>query len=139
MKADALYNLEVCELMEKAEIFSVLGIGENFGEQEIRAAYREKLAVTNPEDNPEGFKRLRQAYEEALALARQPQGEEEPEQEDTTETGRWVAQAAGPLQHSGGQTGSGSVAGDVFPGDLPVSGRGGGMSGKTAGFFDAAL
>ena len=81
--------------MEKAEIFSVLGIGENFGEQEIRAAYREKLAVTNPEDNPEGFKRLRQAYEEALALARQPQGEEEPEQEDTTETGRWVAQAAG--------------------------------------------
>lgn len=79
--------------MEKTEIFSVLGISETGDEREIKAAYRERLAVTNPEDNPEGFKRLRQAYEEALALLKAPQ-EDQQEQEDTTETGQWVAQAA---------------------------------------------
>lgn len=79
--------------MEKTEIFSVLGISETGDEREIKAAYRERLAVTNPEDNPEGFKRLRQAYEEALALLKAPQ-EEQQEQEDTTETGQWVAQVA---------------------------------------------
>lgn len=78
--------------MEKTEIFSVLGIGETLEESEIKAAYRERLAVTNPEDNPEGFRRLRQAYEEALALLKAPQDGEQ-EQEDTSETGQWVAQA----------------------------------------------
>lgn len=77
--------------MERTEIFSVLGIPETGDEREIKAAYREKLAVTNPEDNPEGFKRLRQAYEEALSLDRQP---EPKPQEDTSESGQWVAQAA---------------------------------------------
>lgn len=79
--------------MQTTEIFSILGIEETREEKAIKAAYREKLAVTNPEDNPEGFKRLRQAYEEALALERQP--ETKPQEEDTTETGQWVAQAAG--------------------------------------------
>lgn len=79
--------------MQTTEIFSILGIEETRDEKAIKAAYREKLAVTNPEDNPEGFKRLRQAYEEALALDTQP--ETKPQEEDTTETGRWVAQAAG--------------------------------------------
>ena len=87
--------------MEKTEIFSVLGISETGEERKIKAAYRERLAVTNPEDNPEGFKRLRQAYEEALALLRQPPEEEE--QEDTTETGQWVAQAAALYGTSAGR------------------------------------
>lgn len=79
--------------MEKTEIFSVLGIEETGDEGAIKAAYRERLTVTNPEDNPDGFKRLRQAYEEALELTKAWQEEQE-EQEDTTETGQWVAQAA---------------------------------------------
>lgn len=79
--------------MQTTEIFSILGIEETRDEKAIKAAYREKLAVTNPEDNPEGFKRLRQAYEEALDLDKQP--ETKPQEEDTSETGRWVAQAAG--------------------------------------------
>lgn len=79
--------------MEKTEIFAVLGIGETSEEKQIKAAYRERLAVTNPEDNPEGFKRLRQAYEEALELLRAPREEEQ--QEDTSESGQWVAQVAG--------------------------------------------
>ena len=77
--------------MRTTEIFSILGIEETREEKAIKAAYREKLAVTNPEDNPEGFKRLRQAYEEAIAFCKQPQAEKE---EDTSETGQWVAQAA---------------------------------------------
>lgn len=79
--------------MRTTEIFSILGIEETREEGAIRIAYREKLAETNPEDNPEGFKRLRQAYEEALALLKAPQ-EEEQEPEDTSESGQWVAQAA---------------------------------------------
>ncbi len=79
--------------MKRTEIFSILGIAETRDEKAIKSAYREKLTVTNPEDNPEGFKRLRQAYEEALVLLKNPQ-EEEQEQKDDSESGQWVAQAA---------------------------------------------
>ncbi len=58
-------------MMDVRDIFAVLGIAETKEEARIREAYRKKLASVNPEDNPEGFKRLRQAYEEALA--RRPQ------------------------------------------------------------------
>ena len=59
--------------MDKIEIFQILGIEYTKDEHLIKNAYREKLAVTNPEDNPEGFKRLRAAYEEACRLAKQPE------------------------------------------------------------------
>lgn len=62
--------------MDVQGIFSVLGIAGTKEENKIREAYRKKLASVNPEDNPEGFKRLRKAYEEALLLARRPQEEE---------------------------------------------------------------
>lgn len=79
--------------MKRTEIFSILGIAETRDEKAIKSAYREKLTVTNPEDNPEGFKRLRQAYEEALVLLKNPQ-EKEQEQKDDSESGQWVVQAA---------------------------------------------
>lgn len=43
-------------IMEQIEIFQVLGIEPTKDERAIKNAYREKLAVTNPEDNPEGLR-----------------------------------------------------------------------------------
>ncbi|MCM1118230.1 MAG: tetratricopeptide repeat protein [bacterium] len=77
--------------MRTTEMFSILGIEETREEKTIKEAYREKLVMTNPEDDPEGFKRLRQAYEEALAWSRQSETRQE---EDTTESGQWVAKVA---------------------------------------------
>lgn len=81
--------------MEQIEIFQVLGIEPTKDERAIKDAYREKLAVTNPEDNPEGFKRLRTAFEEACYLAKQPDEGTKAEEEDTTPSGLWVKKAAG--------------------------------------------
>lgn len=79
--------------MNRTEVFQVLGIEETKEEAAIKKAYREKLTVTNPEDNPEGFKRLRTAYEEACVYARTNE-ETEKEEEDITPTGQWVKKAA---------------------------------------------
>ncbi len=78
--------------MEREEIFRVLGIEPTKDEGAIKQAYRVKLAVTNPEDNPEGFKRLRQAYEGACAYAKESDEVKEPEV-DNSPSGKWVAQA----------------------------------------------
>lgn len=79
--------------MDKSMIFAVLGIAETREEEQIRRAYREQLAGNNPEDDPEGFKRLREAYEQAIALAREPEKEEE-EEVDNTPAGQWMRRAA---------------------------------------------
>ncbi|MBQ7776439.1 MAG: tetratricopeptide repeat protein [Lachnospiraceae bacterium] len=77
--------------MNITEVFQVLGIEETKDEGAIKRAYREKLAVTNPEDNPEGFKRLRAAYEEACVYAKSDDAAVEEEVDDTP-SGRWVQQ-----------------------------------------------
>lgn len=76
--------------MDKIEVFQILGIEATSDERAIKNAYRERLAVTNPEDNPEGFKRLRAAYDEACRLARQPEEAEEEEAGDSTPSGLWL-------------------------------------------------
>ncbi len=81
--------------MEQVEVFQVLGIAATRDELIIKNAYREKLSVTNPEDNPEGFKRLRAAYDEACRLARLPKGaENEEEERDITPSGLWLERIA---------------------------------------------
>lgn len=79
--------------MDRTEVFQILGIESTKDEQAVKTAYRKRLSVTNPEDDPEGFKRLRAAYEEACRLAKQedtPQAQER----DTTPSGQWVEKAA---------------------------------------------
>lgn len=59
--------------MDENIIFSVLEIEKTKDRQKIQDAYRRLLVKTNPEDDPEGFKRLREAYEAANAYADQPE------------------------------------------------------------------
>lgn len=80
--------------MNRTEAFQILGIEATKDERVLKKAYREKLTITNPEDNPEGFKLLRGAYEEACRYAKEPENavpEEVPR--DTTPSGLWLEKA----------------------------------------------
>lgn len=50
-------------------IWKILEIEKTKDEEAIKTAYRNKLRYVNPEDDEEGFKELRRAYEEALEYA----------------------------------------------------------------------
>lgn len=74
--------------MDQKLAFQILGIPETKDENEIRQKYLILLKNTNPEDDPEGFKRLREAYEEALRFSKT---QEEEEQQPQGEIGIWLS------------------------------------------------
>lgn len=80
--------------MEVKKAFAILGIGETKEEDEIRRVYRQKLHLVNPEDDPEGFKQLREAYEAAIAYSACADAPAEAEDEDDTPSGLFVQKAA---------------------------------------------
>ena len=55
--------------MEFIEAFRILNIEETKDENEIKLAYRNLLPNVNPEDDKEGFMKLRDAYETAMEYA----------------------------------------------------------------------
>ena len=55
--------------------WTILGIEPTEDKTAIKKAYRARLADTNPEDKPEEFMELREAYEAALEYARRPKEE----------------------------------------------------------------
>ncbi|MCR5702619.1 MAG: tetratricopeptide repeat protein [Lachnospiraceae bacterium] len=75
-------------------IWKTLGIEKTTDEGLIRNAYREKLKDVNPEDDQEGFMKLRRAYEEALAYAANPDADKDKEDEVPDErksdVDRWI-------------------------------------------------
>lgn len=77
--------------MEIGEVFHILETAPTKDEAAIKDAYRKKLSAVNPEDDQEGFKRLRKAYEEACIYARSEEGGRE--EEDTTPSGVWARRA----------------------------------------------
>jgi len=76
--------------MNRTEAFQRLGIEATKDERALKDAYRARLAVTNPEDNPEGFKLLRAAYEEACRYAKEKDDNSEEKVRDTTPSGLWL-------------------------------------------------
>lgn len=74
------------------EFWKILGIAETRDPIQIKNAYRTKLTSVNPEDDPEGFKQLRSAYEAAVSWAETPAEEA---QEDLTEAGIWIRKVKG--------------------------------------------
>ena len=80
--------------MEKEMSFHILGIEETKDERAVKMAYMRLLKETNPEDDPEGFKRLRTAYETAAAFAAAPEEEGESgagdASEEKTELDEWI-------------------------------------------------
>ena len=80
--------------MEIGQIFEHLQIQETKDKDAIKAAYRRLLPKTNPEDDPEGFKVLRQAYEEAMRYADRPEEKQmSAVEQDDSPVGLWIRQA----------------------------------------------
>lgn len=96
--------------MDEKNLFAALGIEETKDEDAIKSAYRKKLRLVNPEDDPEGFKRLREAYEAALRHAAEAEEKagERLEDADDSPSGLFVQKAAALYQSMSGRQDSGA-------------------------------
>ncbi|WP_207221106.1 J domain-containing protein [Pseudoduganella lutea] len=58
--------------------WELLGLRPDADERSVKRAYAALLKKTRPEDDPEGYQRLRETYDHALALARRHAAQAEP-------------------------------------------------------------
>ncbi len=72
--------------MDTKKAFKFLGIEQTKDEEKISAAYRGLLPKHNPEDDAEGFKELRVAYETAISYAKK----EDEEEKELTDIDAWL-------------------------------------------------
>lgn len=79
--------------MEKEVAFQILSIEKTKEEAAIQTAYHTLLKSANPEDDPDGFKRLRMAFETAIEYSRQTDA---PENEDVpkSDVALWLDRVA---------------------------------------------
>ena len=75
--------------MSNMDYWQTLGIEPTKDEEEIRRAYLKQLPNFHPEDDPEGFKRLRTAYEDALTYTKENEDDVEV---DNSESGLIVGE-----------------------------------------------
>ena len=82
--------------------FTVLGIEPTTEKKTIKRAYAAKSREFHPEEHPEEFQRIHDAYEEALAWAERNAGREEepqmPEEPRRMEMGAAEQEKAGSMQ-----------------------------------------
>ena len=69
--------------MNNSEMWKILDIEPTKDENEIVNAYRTKVVTVNPEDDAEGFMKLREAFEMAIGYAREEEKKDKPEEEKT--------------------------------------------------------
>lgn len=87
----------------EAPPFQTLGIAPTSDVLAIKRAYAKALKSCRPDDDPQGYQRLREALDWALALARQPAHEDEDEDEDGDGDGDDSEyQGEGALDHADG-------------------------------------
>lgn len=79
--------------MDKNRIFDILGIEETKDKTILQQAYRKQLVHHNPEDDPEGFKQLREAYEQACSLADREEAIKAQQRGELSAGDQWIADA----------------------------------------------
>lgn len=78
--------------MEK--FWNILGINKTEDEDLVKSSYRKKLVNVNPEDDPEGFKELRKAYEDAIIHIQETKKKQTFTQFDQLDDiGKWMKKA----------------------------------------------
>lgn len=82
--------------MKIEQVWSALEMEPTMDERAVKAQYRKLLPKHNPEDDPEGFRALREAYEAAIAYIKKggdaPVKEEPADEGPKTEVDLWLDQ-----------------------------------------------